>query len=88
MEPFLSLAEEQLAADEDADAPTDLYDGVKFHWEEDFFDLWFPDREDAVLRMVTYFELPTAPPVMAVVGLEQWYLCIDSFSLDAVIEQN
>jgi hypothetical protein len=89
MEPFLSLAEEQLEADEDLDTPTDLYDGVNFLWEEDLFNLWFPEREDAVLRMVAYYqEAEDADPPTFTDGYEQWYLCIDSFSLDAVIEQN
>jgi len=88
IEPFKSLAEEQKEADEDLDTPLDLYDDVNFHWEEDLFNLWFPEREDAVLRMVAYFELPDDDPPTAVLGYEQWYLCIDSFSLDAVIEQN
>jgi hypothetical protein len=47
---------------------------------EDIFNLWFPEREDAVLKMVTYLDGST--PV------EQWYYCMDAFSLDAIIEQN
>ena len=81
IEPFKSMAVEQLKADEDADAPTGDWDGSNFIWDdEDLYNLWFPEREDAVLKMVTYLDGST--PV------EQWYYCMDAFSLDAIIEQN
>jgi hypothetical protein len=100
IEPFKSINERQQEEDADADAPTGLYDGTFevagksvgeywFGWDadtEDIFNLWFPEREDAVLRLVEYFEFNE--PVSWIYGHEQWYLCIDSFSLDAVIEQN
>ena len=70
IEPFKSINERQQEEDADADAPTGLYDGTFevagksvgeywFGWDadtEDIFNLWFPEREDAVLKMVSYYE--------------------------------
>ena len=86
IEPFKSIAERQKKEDEDLDDPTEYYDGSTFAWDadtEDTFNLWFPEREDAVLKLISYDVLPHAPWV-----LEQWYLCIDTYSLDAILEQN
>ena len=85
MEPFKSINERQQEEDADADEPTGWYDGslevagksIGEHWfgwdakTEDIFNLLFPEREDAVLKLVSYYEDCTncdaTPPVNPVV---------------------
>jgi len=62
------------------DEPTESWDGAKFNWsDEDKFYAMFPDRDDAVLKMVG-FEYGES--------IEHLYFCVDAFSFDAIIEQN
>ena len=64
--PFMEYAEEQ---------ETD-----NFYLEEEQFELWFPDREDAVLKYVKDVDEDVR-------HIDVIYLCVDPFSMPALIEQ-
>jgi hypothetical protein len=63
--PFKELAEEQ---------ETD-----NFYFDEETFDLWFPDRPDAVLKYVKNGEFDSDHTDII-------YMCADTFSVPAIIE--
>ena len=79
--PFADIAKRQYDEDQALDTPTDDWDEVNFLYDdEDEFNLIFPDREDAILKYVSYEDFSDS--------FDQLYFCVDTFSLDAIIEQN
>lgn len=51
-----------------------------FNWEEEDFNLFFSDREDAILKYVMVGEYDETP-------VDIIYLCADTFSFPALMEQ-
>ena len=67
--PFKDIAERQLAAAYD--------DGDYFYWGDEDFELFFPDRSDALLKLVRMDDYNSIVEVI--------YACADPFSLPAAL---
>jgi hypothetical protein len=65
----------------EADEEQTAYDEVKFIYDEDNFDLFFPPRSDAIFKLVRAHVYGDGTSV------EHVFICIDSFSLPAALEQ-
>ena len=68
---------------EEDDAQT-AYDEVKFMYDEDNFDLFFPPRSDAIFKLVRSSVIDDDPDYYA---YDHVFICIDAFSLPAALEQ-
>jgi hypothetical protein len=60
------------------------YDEVKFMYDEDNFDLFFPPRSDAIFKLVRSSVIDDDPDYYA---YDHVFICIDAFSLPAALEQ-
>jgi hypothetical protein len=58
----------------------------KFYYDEDTFNLLFPEREDAVVRLAGWADTP-GNVARQLAFIEMHYLCVDAFSIPALLEQ-
>jgi hypothetical protein len=79
--PFSVVAQGVYDAAEAADASQTYTDGTQFNFYiEKFFNTLFPARSDAIVKMVNFVATADSEA-------EYYYVCVDSFSLPAVLDQ-